>query len=193
MDFARGIAGTGRGPSHSRQSSARRLQLRMPLGSRVAAIAVTVCFAVAGSGVAASEGPARQPLVLVHYLPWFVARPASPVWGWHWTMNTFDPEKVEGGKRAIASHYAPLIGPYDSGDPAVVEYHLLLMKLAGSDGIIVDWYGLSDLLDYPVIHRNTAALFPAAARLGLKVGICYEDQTIPRLVGGGRLAKGDRV
>src|SRR5262249_43986644 len=97
------------------------------------------------------------------------------------------------GKRAIASHYSPLIGPYDSGDPAVVEYHLLLMKLAGIDGVIVDWYGLSDLLNYPVIHRNTAALFPAAERLGLKVGLCYEDQTIPRLVDAGKLAKQDRV
>jgi hypothetical protein len=49
------------------------------------------------------------------------------------------------------------------------------------------------LSDYPILHKNTAALFPAAAKLGLKIGICYEDQTISKLVEAGDLAKGDRV
>jgi hypothetical protein len=126
-------------------------------------------------------------------MPWFAAKPAVPSWGWHWTMNAFDPDRIVAGQRSIASHYHPLIGPYDSGDPAVIEYHLLLMKVAGIDGIIVDWYGLSNLFDYPAIHQNTAALFSAAAEIGLKVGICYEDQTIPKLVEAGKLAKTDRV
>ena len=128
-----------------------------------------------------------------HHLPWFTAKPTSPRWGWHWTMNTFDPEKSNDGKRCIASYYYPLIGPYDSGDDAVLEYHLLLMKLAGIDGVVVDWYGLSDYLDYRVLHRNTTALFRMAARLGLHFAICYEDQTIARLVVGGKLAARDRV
>jgi len=126
-------------------------------------------------------------------MPWFAAKPAARSWGWHWTMNAFDPEKGVSGKRAIASHYYPLIGPYDSGDPAVIEYHLLLIKLAGFDGIIVDWYGLSNRLDYPALHRNTAALFPTAAKIGLKIGICYEDQTIPKLVEVGEIAAHERV
>jgi hypothetical protein len=157
------------------------------------AVATTACLLVAGSNVARAADTPRRPLILVHYMPWFEARPTAPAWGWHWTMNAFDPEKVVDGKRQIASHYSPLIGPYDSGDPAVVEYHFLLMKLAGIDGIVVDWYGLSKRNDYPLIHRNTAALFPAAARLGLKVAICYEDQTIPRLVEAGAIAQADRV
>ena len=142
-----------------------------------------------------TEGEPARPLILVHYMPWFAAPPTSPDWGWHWTMNAYDPDGKGGNGRkpGIAAHYTPLIGPYDSGDPAAIEYHLLLMKLAGIDGLIVDWYGLSDLFDYPVMHRNTAALFPVAARLGLKVAICYEDQTIPRLVEAGKLAAGDRV
>lgn len=126
--------------------------------------------------------PAKRPLILVHYMPWFEAKPVSDHWGWHWTMNAFHPDHVNDGIRPIASHYHPLIGPYDSSDLAVLEYHLLLMKLAGIDGLIVDWYGLSNLYDYPLIHRNTGLLLDLAAKLGLRVGICYEDQTIPALV-----------
>ena len=136
----------------------------------------------------------NDPLILAHYMPWFEAKPVSPRWGWHWTMNAFDPEQTkDGGARRIASHYYPRIGPYDSGDPALIEYHLLLMKRAGIDGIVVDWYGLSDLYDYPLIHRNTGALFKPAAQAGLKVAVCYEDQTIPRLVEQKRLAPDKRV
>ena len=142
---------------------------------------------------AAPDELMKRPLVLAHYMPWFAAKPTSKQWGWHWTMNAFDPEQQTNGRRAIASHDYPLIGPYDSGDPAVIEYHLLLMKLAGIDGIIVDWYGLSDLYDYPIVHRNTQALFAGAVKIGLKVGICYEDQTISKLVEMKRLAPDDRV
>ena len=70
-----------------------------------------------------------QRLILAHYMPWYVAKPTSQVWGWHWTMEHFDPDKVVDGKRQLASHFYPLIGPYDSGDKQVLEYQLLLMKL----------------------------------------------------------------
>ena len=33
-------------------------------------------------------------------------------------------------------------------DPAVLEYHVLLMKLGGIDGVIVDWYGQDNYYDY---------------------------------------------
>jgi len=134
-----------------------------------------------------------QRLILAHYMPWYVAKPASQVWGWHWTMDHFDPEKMVDGKRAVASHFYPLIGPYDSGDRDVLEYHLLLMKLAGIDGVIVDWYGLQKLYDYPILHRNTQRLVEQVERLGMKVVICYEDQTIPALVKAGKVKAEDRV
>ena len=151
----------------------------------------------ASSGKAADPGRLtaleRRPLILAHYLPWYVAKPTSPVWGWHWTMNAFDPDKTAKGGRAIASHYYPLVGPYDSADPAVLEYHLLLMKLAGIDGVVADWYGRADHLDYRLIHRNTEALLKACATLGLKFAVCYEDQTIPKLVAANKLPAADRV
>lgn len=173
---------------HRRRSSSKRV---LAWVWAVYRIVVVLVFANA-SGATAADAPTR-PQILVHYMPWFVSKPPGAAWGWHWTMNAFEPEKTVGEKRRIASHYYPLIGPYDSSDPAVVEYHFLLMKLAGIDGIIVDWYGLANKFDYPVLHRNTAALFPQAAATGLKIGICYEDQTISTLVELGDVAKNDRA
>jgi hypothetical protein len=63
-------------------------------------------------------------------------------------MNFFDPEKRVAGQPQIASHYHPLIGAYDSGDADALEYHAIVMRLAGIDGIIADWYGRDDYLDW---------------------------------------------
>ena len=104
------------------------------------------------------------PRILAHYMPWYIAKPYSPSWGWHWTMNTFDPEGRKDGRATLASHYHPIIGPYDSGDPDVLEYHALLMKLAGIDGVVIDWYGTVDFLDYALNHRNCALFVEQAAR-----------------------------
>ena len=108
-------------------------------------------------------------------------------------MNHFDPEKQTANQREIASHFYPHIGPYDSGDPDVLEYHLLLMKLAGIDGVIVDWYGRTDLHDYAVLHRNTSRLLRQCERLKMKFVVCYEDQTIPKLVEARKISSIDRV
>ncbi len=136
---------------------------------------------------------AKRPLLLAHYMPWFSAPPHSPTWGWHWTMNAFAPDQITGGKRAIASHYYPLVGPYDSGDAEIVEHQLLTMKLAGIDGVIVDWYGRTDHFDYAPIHRNSELVLRTARRLGLKFAVCYEDQTIPILVKAGKIKESERV
>jgi hypothetical protein len=140
-----------------------------------------------------APGAGNPPRILAHYVPWYTAKPFSQVWGWHWTMGTFDPEGKKAGPVTLASHYRPIIGPYDSGDPDVLEYHALLMKLAGIDGVVVDWYGTVDYLDYALNHRNCVSLIEHAARTGLEFAICYEDQTIPKLVADGRLESGKRL
>jgi acetyl esterase/lipase len=105
-------------------------------------------------------------------------------------MNRFDPEKIgQDGVREIASHDYPLIGPYDSNDPDALECHVLQMKLAGIDGVIVDWYGVSDFWDYAMIHRNTQHLLQYVKLAGLKYAICYEDQSIKHKVENGRIKK----
>lgn len=138
-----------------------------------------------------SESPRKR--VLVHFMPWFEADPAAKSWGWHWTMNAFNPNDEVNGRRKIASHFYPIIGPYDSGDPHVLECQLLQMKLAGADGVIIDWYGLSNFRDYPILHRNTERLVEQVARLGMQFAICYEDQTINALVDAGRVKADQRV
>lgn len=116
-------------------------------------------------------------------MPWNSAPPVESTWGWHWTMNFFDPEKIdETGKREIASHFYPLTGPYDSMDPDIMEYQVLLMKLSGIDGIMVDWYGIGELWDYPAINTRTLAIFQVIEQAGLLFSIVYEDQTITHMI-----------
>ncbi len=140
----------------------------------------------------ASSGASRP--VMVHYMPWFVAKPYSTSWGWHWTMNHYNPDTFyTNGNRQIASHYYPLIGPYDSADPVALEYHVLLMKLGGVDGVIVDWYGNANCLDYGTLNQNTAKLFTYVRKAGLKFSICYEDQSIQHMIDSGCLTANNAI
>ena len=137
---------------------------------------------------------AATPQILVHYMPWYASKPVSGEWGWHWTMNHFDPDTIaDDGRREIASHYYPLIGPYDSNDPHALECHVLLMKFAGIDGAIIDWYGIKDHYDYAAIHRNTNHLISYIKKAGLSFAICYEDQTIKHLVNDGVLRESEAL
>ncbi len=115
----------------------------------------------------------------MHYMPWFETPETSDNrrWGLHWTMANQNPNIVDPatGKRQIAAHYYPLIGPYASSDPAVIEYHLLLLKYAGVDGVLVDFYGNGGN-DLPLLLRNTNALVPRTADVGLTFGVVFEDQ-----------------
>ena len=94
------------------------------------------------------EKAAGAPKLYMHYMPWFqtpssLGGTGGSSWGFHWKMNTQNPNIVDAsGKRQIASHYYPKIGPYDSTDSDVIEYHSLLMKYSGVDGALVDWYGV---------------------------------------------------
>lgn len=116
--------------------------------------------------------------VYMHYMPWFHGKEFSGYWGSHWRMNNRNPDKIlPNGQREIASHYYPLIGPYDSADPDVVDYHTLLMKYAGIDGMLVDWYGSYNVLDYASNLKNSNALLDGAERTGLGYAIVYEDNT----------------
>lgn len=133
----------------------------------------------------APSAPQPKPLLMTHYMPWFQAPPASPQWGWHWTMNHYHPDTVVNGQPEVASHYSPLIGPYDSGDPDVLRCQVLLMKLAGIDGVVVDWYGNDEFMDYGVNNRNTEKLLPVIEAAKMHFAICYEDQTVPKEIAGG--------
>lgn len=117
--------------------------------------------------------------VLMHYMPWFET-PATNngAWGLHWTMGNRNPNVIVNaatGQRQIASKYYPVIGPYASSDPDVMEYHLLLMKYSGVDGLLIDFYGNGGN-DLPLLLRNTNAIVPKIGEVGLKFGVVFEDQ-----------------
>lgn len=144
-------------------------------------LVITGWLGLALAAVGAEDGK----LWLAHYLPWYASAAESGGWGWHWTMNHFDPERfLWEGKREAASTDYPLIGLYDSGDPAALECQVLQMKFAGLDGVIIDWYGIGDFNDSAQIHENTRRMVEQIKRAGLRFAICYEDQALGRMVGG---------
>jgi len=142
--------------------------------------------------------------VYVHYMPWFSApeNPGSGVtsfgngntgdfnkWGPHWSHvnnNTASPDNfttvtdytgAQVQTRNICAHFHPLIGPYDGQDPNVIEYHLLLMKLSGIDGVMIDWYGQAGdgAADAGPLLTNSNALINKTASVGEKFGLVMED------------------
>jgi hypothetical protein len=119
--------------------------------------------------------------VFAHMMPWFETKATNGgSWGIHWKMNTQNPDIIidSNSQRQIASHFYPLIGPYASGDTAVIEYQLLLMKLSGLDGVLIDWPGVQNRNDYPLLVRNTEKIVSLLAKVGLNYAIVYEDQNL---------------
>ena len=115
--------------------------------------------------------------IYVHYMPWFKSLEEDGYWGQHWTMTNRNPNNIDAqGKREIASHYYPLIGPYSSNDKDLQEYHLLLMKLSGIDGVIFDWYGSRDVYDYNSIKKSTESFIEKIEDVGIEFSIMYEDK-----------------
>lgn len=93
-------------------------------------------------------------------MPWYETPAFRGYWGNHWTgfNNEANPNQIgPDGQRNIWSNYYPIIEPYDSADPHTLECHMLQMKLAGIDGVIADWYGISSAADYPIIQVATEA------------------------------------
>lgn len=134
----------------------------------------------------------KDPLVMVHYMPWFQAPPVDTGYGFHWHQggSVYDPFETTGDGRAkIASHYYPLTGPYDTRDVSVLEYQVALMKIAGIDGVIFDWYGIEDALDYRTIHESTFAMIEVLKKAGMKYAVCYEDQSIGKMVEAKNITK----
>lgn len=127
-------------------------------------------------------------------MPWYQTPDISGYWGWHWTMNHYDPATTAANnRRNIASHYYPLTGPYDSMDDDILEYQLLLMKLSGIDGVIVDWYGNDAFNDYGTLNQATGKLFTWCQKTGLLFSLCYEDRTIKIMVENAHIPKNQAI
>ncbi|MBB6463290.1 glycoside hydrolase family 71/99 protein [Flammeovirga kamogawensis] len=117
--------------------------------------------------------------VYMHYMPWFEAKgDYSSDWGSHWTMTNKNPDElIDGNVPDIASHVHPLIGPYDSRDPDVINYHLLLMKYAGIDGLLINWYGTEGTnQDIDSLLQNSNAIIEELDDVGLNFSVVMEDR-----------------
>ena len=117
--------------------------------------------------------------VLIHMMPWFDLGQRDN----HWTMQLFEQDSMFLHDRyrttgRIAAHYTPLIGPYDSADVDTIDLQLDLMREAGADGIILNFYGATDLSDYGKNRRAADAILGRVARTNLSWTLCYEDRTI---------------
>ncbi|NBW97087.1 MAG: hypothetical protein EBR28_10235 [Planctomycetia bacterium] len=163
----------------------------------MAVLAVTATMACShgfAGDATAGERAAATKLVLAHYMPWYETPEVRGAWGGHW--RGFEPplhdpsQNGPDGLPDIYSHYHPLIGPYDSTDPALVECHLAQMKLAGIDGVVVDWYGVAEAFDFPVSHGGSVAVCDAIGRYGMRFAACYEDRIMKMLADQGLLGSG---
>jgi len=129
--------------------------------------------------------------IYVHLMPWFESKDYSGYWGGHWTMANKNPDVVDGsGRRQIAAYYYPLIGPYASADQDVIEYQLLLMKLSGVDGVLIDWPGTTNAFDYVRNRQNSEAVINKIGQVGLQFGVVYEDHNLILANVGDKLGQG---
>jgi glycoprotein endo-alpha-1,2-mannosidase len=118
-----------------------------------------------------------QKEVYAHFLTWFKTKEFSgrwEMWNSDWTQSPHDPDHVfmDGKRRDLAVITYPLTGPYDSSDPAAIEYQFLLMKLSGIDGIIVDWDG-QRINRYR--HDALMTILPYLEKYNLKLIMCFEE------------------
>lgn len=149
------------------------------MGKLLTLLILTIIWLFPGNISAQKDVEKTNPMkVYMHYMPWFETPETIGKWGWHWTMNTMNPENInENGQREIASHYYPLIGPYASRDKDVIEYHLLLMKLSGIDGILIDWYGtVGSNGDIKQLLKSSDSIISYTDDLGMEFGIVLEDR-----------------
>src|SRR6185295_18443708 len=132
-----------------------------------------VFFAAACFSHAAEPGKK----VLAHYMCWFENRPyRGGIRFEHWSYKLHgtphDAQNIgTDGKRDISSVFYPLIGPYDSNDPDVIEYHVLSAKVAGIDGFVIDWYEPDSITD--VSMKKLAAM---SAKYKFEFAACYEEK-----------------
>ena len=101
------------------------------------------------------EDNLHEKRVLGHYMTWYKTENdygegcSNPDARGDWRMwNTCEhnPNDITGthGFRDVAAVHYPLIGPYDSADPKVIEYHLLQALAMGVDTFVINFYGEDD-------------------------------------------------
>lgn len=179
-------------PPPKNQKRARRLAFL----SAFCFILLTNCFSALTDEKPGASAPTQTqettiaddggPLILVHYMPWYDGPSTKSqennlaVYGGHWTGwgKIKSNEATLDRKAKIYAHQYPLTGPYDGDTEILLHYQTALMKIAGIDGVIFDWYGSNAVNDFGAIHENTKAMVGTLKKAGLKFLVCYEDNTL---------------
>lgn len=121
--------------------------------------------------------------IFVNYKAWFQTPEFSGSWGYHWTGEDQNPEIIlPDGRRQIPSYYYPMSGLYDTKDPAIQEYQLLLMKYCGIDGVVLDWYGSHNISEYAETFRGVNSILQKLPEINLEFTIAYVDSSINKVV-----------
>jgi len=61
--------------------------------------------------------------------------------------------------------------------------------MSGIDGVIFDWYGVTEGIDYKPIHDATQVMVNLIRKRGMQFAICYEDQSVKHLIEFGIVPK----
>ncbi len=129
-----------------------------------------------GAEPSGNRAAKAEKAVYAHLVTWFKTRDFSDrweMWGSDYPQMPSDPDKIYfNGKRDIATTSYPLTDVYDSSDPAAIEYQFLLMKLAGIDGVIVDWDGRR-INRYR--HDCLMEIVKYLDRFDMKLIVCFEE------------------
>lgn len=108
-------------------------------------------------------------------MPWFGSKDASETWH-HWGDEA--DIVLSDGRRKIPAVYYPLVDLYDSNDKDYLEYAFLCMKLAGLDGVFIDYYTNTELFDFPFNLERTWSAIEMCEKVGLNYAVVYEDWTL---------------
>lgn len=114
--------------------------------------------------------------VYAHLLTWFQTKDVSGKWEmWQsdYKNSLHDPNQmIDKTHHDIAATTYPLTGPYDTNDKDIIEYQLLQMKMAGIDGVIVDW-DTREINTYR--HEGFMSILKYLKKFDMKLIVCFEE------------------
>lgn len=103
--------------------------------------------------------------VVAFYYDWYGNPEFSGQWR-HWNechYTTRDPARVDAqGYRDLGAAHNPVLGPYDSLDPRVVENHIGIAEDVGLDAFAVTWWGQRDTRFENILDRAGSSQVRAA-------------------------------
>src|SRR5438876_8127316 len=106
----------------------------------IVGVAAVLALATVALPAVAKPSPLRRaPSVLGPACP---AKVAAFYYGWYGGPSTDWRHWVSPTRSGIAATDYPVLGPYDSQDPSVIDQHLTWTVRAGIDVLVSSWWGL---------------------------------------------------